>query len=1214
MPTKAMLEKENAALRRRITRLEKQLATGNQQSKNRLAKANDAFQTSDAAFYDSTRAEQALAEANAKLEKLIEVLPLGISVLNHEGRVVKQNPMLGTILNLSAEGLAHGEYRKRQYIHPDGTPFLTEEFPSVRVLQGEATVQDIEIGVIKEDGQRVWTQVSAAAVPFSDWKVVIVTRDISLQMQTEQDLRRSEERFSRAFHGNPAVQLISRVDNGRIVDVNEACCRLVGCDRDELIGRNAAELNFWADSAEQQQKIQQTRRSGVQGPFEVNVRHRSGEMHTIIVTSEPVEFKGLNAFISTAIDITQHKKSEKALRESEQRFASIFTQSPIGMALSRSSDGQLVDVNPAITQLLGFSRTEMLGHTAVELGIWGRIEDRLGLMKQMQANKQVINFETISRTKSGAELTVLISAQIVEINQEAFFLGEIIDITDRKRAEEALRESEKRFASIFNYSPIAMVVSRLSDGRMIDANPATQTLLGYSREEMIGHTAAELQTWDNLQERPALVEQLRSQKRVTNFETVARMKSGARVNVLISAQVVVIDQEELLLGQIIDITQRKKDEEALRQAHEELELRVQQRTAELTQANAALQASKATLLGFYDSAPFMMGVAELDGDKTVAVSANRATSTFLAMQPKDLPGRTGIELGNPGDLEYLFVENYKRCQREGVPVRFEYNYPNSSGERWLNVSVSFIGIGVTGHPQFSFVVEDITEHKHAEIQKEAALEKLRENEARLRQVLDSTQDAIFAIDLEYRFLVNNRSHQQALIESGGHLFQVGELILSPDYPPEVVSHWRAAYDRALNGETFKMETNWPDASGQLHYSENNLAPLRDAVGAIRGVLVMVHDITERKRAEEALQQMNETLEQRVSERTYELAASEQKFRELADSITDVFFAFDRELRCTYWNKASELISGIPAEQAIGRTMLELFPDNPDVHQLMLLYQNVLITKQTQSMVKEYKIEGASHFYEIHAYPTVTGLSVFVRDATKIYQIQRDLEQSYAHMRDLSRQVIEAQENERRTIGRELHDEIGQTLTGLKILVEMVQRQSVETSREKLVQMQDVVGELIDHVNALSLDLRPPMLDDLGLLPALLWFIDRFTSRMNVTVAFQHDGLQNKRFTPAVETAVYRLVQEALTNIARHAKVETANVHILVREKYLELSVEDQGAGFDVQTAFERRDALGLNGMRERVRLLDGDLNVDSTPGVGTRIFIRLPLNEEGREA
>jgi len=1046
MPTKAMLEKENLALKLRVAALEEQLAA----STDLILHISDALIT--------VNTQNVVTSWNLAAEKLY-----GWTATEAIGRLLSE--LIHTEFDEGSRELAvqsvleHGEWigEVRQQ-HKDGT-----RFP-------------------------VWSHVAAlhdargALVGY-----VGVNRDVTDRKRVEDALRESEVRFSRAFHGNPAVQLISRVDNGRIVDVNEACCRLVGRDRDELIGRNAAELGFWVDSAEQQQKIQQASRSGIHGPFEVNVQHSSGEIHTIVVTSELVEFNGLDVLITTAIDITQRKKDEKTLRESEAKYTALFQKAAVPAALTKMPEGVFVDVNEAFEKAFGYTHQEVLGRTSVEIGMIGAAERQKA-------------YEEIER------------------------LGFV-------------HQNEKHLIT----------------------------------------------------------------------------KSGAARDCLINVNPAKIQEEDYVITTIFDVTERKHAEEALRQAHEELELRVQQRTAELTQANAALQASKATLLGFYDSAPFMMGVAELDGDKTVAVSANRAMSTFLAKQPKDLPGRTGIELGNPGDLEHLFVENYKRCQREGVPVRFEYNYPHSSGERWLKVSVSFIGMGVTGKPQFSFVVEDITEHKHMEIQKEAALEKQREHEVRLRQVLDSTQDAIFAIDLEYRFLVNNRSHQQALIESGGHLFQVGELILSPDYPPEVVSHWRAAYDRALNGETFKMETNWPDASGQQHYSENNLAPLRDAVGAIRGVLVMVHDITERKRAEEALQQMNETLEQRVSERTYELAASEQKFRELADSITDVFFAFDRELRYIYWNRASEILTGIPAVQAVGKSILDIFPDNPDIQMPILLYQKVLETKQPQSMVNEYKIEGVPHFYEIHAYPTVNGLSVFVRDVTDIYRVQRDLEQSYAHMQDLSRQVIKAQENERRAIGRELHDEIGQTLTGLKILVEMVQRQSVETSREKLIQMQDVVGELIDHVNALSLDLRPPMLDDLGLLPALLWFIDRYTSRMNVTVAFQHDGLQNKRLTPAVETAVYRLVQEALTNIARHAKVDTAMVRIMVSEIYLELSVEDQGAGFDVQAAFERSDALGLNGMRERVRLLDGDLKVDSTPGVGTRIFIRLPLNEEGRE-
>ncbi|MFM8368396.1 MAG: PAS domain-containing protein, partial [Chloroflexota bacterium] len=715
---------------------------------------------------------------------------------------------------------------------------------------------------------------------------VIVTRDISLQMQTEQDLRKSEERFSRVFHGNPAVQLISRVDNGRILDVNESCCRLVGCDRDELIGRNATELNFWADSAEQQQKIQQTRRSGVQGPFEVNVRHRSGEMHTIIVTSEPVEFKGLNALISTAIDITQHKKSEKALRESEQRFSTIFNYSPIAMVVSRLSDGLMIDANTATQTLLGYSREEMIGHTAAEMQTWDNLQERPALVEQLRSQKRVTNFETVARMKSGARVNVLISAQVVVIDQEELLLGQIIDITQRKKDDEALRHSEAKYLALFQKSAVPAALTKMPEGIFVDVNEAFENAFGYSRQDILGRTSVEIGII-GVAERQKTYEEIERFGFVHKNEKHLITKSGAARDCLINVNPAKIQGEDYVITTIFDVTERNRAEEALRQAHEELELRVQQRTAELTQANAALQASKATLLGFYDSAPFMMGVAELDGDKTAVVSANRETATFLAMQPIDLPGRTGIELGTPGDLEHLFVENFKRCQREGVPVRFEYNYPNSSGERWLNVSVSFIGIGVTGHPQFSFVVEDITEHKHAEIQKDAALEKLRENEARLRQVLDSTQDAIFAIDLEYRFLVNNRSHQQALIESGGHLFQVGELILSPDYPPEVVSHWRAAYNRALNGDSFKMETNWPDASGQLHYSENNLAPLRDAAGAIMGVLVVVHDITERKRAEEALQQINEILEQRVSERTYELAASEQKFRELADSITDV---------------------------------------------------------------------------------------------------------------------------------------------------------------------------------------------------------------------------------------------------------------------------------------------------------------------------------------
>lgn len=775
--SKAVLEKENETLKRRVADLEEQLAA--------CKAAGETFEPG--------RAGQAPAEANAKLEKLFEVLPVGISVLDHQGRVVNQNPMLEGILGFSAEELARGEYRRRQYIHPDGTPFSAEEFPSARVLQGEEAVRDVEIGIIKEDGQRIWTSVSAAAVPFEEWKVVIATRDITAQMLAEQALRESEGRFSFVFHGNPAVQLISRVDNGRILDVNEACCRLLGLSREELIGRNAAGLDFWADSVEKQQKIQSTRRAGGMGPFEVNVRQRSGEIRTVVVSSLPIVFGEVKAVITTAIDVTEHKRSEQALRESEQRFSSIFNQGPIAMALSRLSDGQLVDVNPAITKLLGFSRAEMLGHTAVELGIWGRIEDRPGLMKQMLAHKQVINFETISRTKSGAELFVLLSAQTVEINQEEFLLGEIVDITERKRAEQLAQEREHFISSILNLTPANIYVYDMETQSNVFSMDGITRLLGYSVED-------------------------------------------------------------------------------------------------------------------------------------IRVMGTELFSTLV--HPDDLAG------------------------------------------------------------------------------------------------LNAFQTRIMAL---------------------------------------------------ADGEIIENESRAKHRNGSWHVLHTYESPfLRNADGTIKQKIGVAIDVTEQRQA------------------------------------------------------------------------------------------------------------------------------------------QKDLENSHTQLQTLSRKLIETQEKERRAIGRELHDEIGQSLTGLRILLQMAQRLPQQERENKMRQAQEVAGELIDRISAISLDLRPPMLDDLGLLPTLLWFMGRYTSQTNVRVDFLHTGLQNKRFASVIETAVFRLVQEALTNVARHAGVASVSVRVDAGDTFIAISVEDEGRGFDIQSAFGQNDTGGLNGMRERVHLLRGDLDIDSAPGEGAYISISLPLDRKDK--
>lgn len=228
----------------------------------------------------------------------------------------------------------------------------------------------------------------------------------------------------------------------------------------------------------------------------------------------------------------------------------------------------------------------------------------------------------------------------------------------------------------------------------------------------------------------------------------------------------------------------------------------------------------------------------------------------------------------------------------------------------------------------------------------------------------------------------------------------------------------------------------------------------------------------------------------------------------------------------------------------------------------------------------------------------------------------DLKRSEAVVRDyaerlkfLSRRLMEVQEAERRNIALELHDEIGQTLTGLKLTLEMSARLPPDKVETSLNQARVLVNELMAQVRSLSLALRPAMLDDLGLLPTLLWHIEHYTAQTQVRVHFKHSGLEKTRFKPEVETAAYRLVQEALTNVARHAHIEEASVRISTHKRTLLIEVEDEGRGFDVEAIFAASETSGLAGMRERAILLDGQLTIESNPGAGTHLTAELSLGD-----
>jgi PAS domain S-box-containing protein len=229
-------------------------------------------------------------------------------------------------------------------------------------------------------------------------------------------------------------------------------------------------------------------------------------------------------------------------------------------------------------------------------------------------------------------------------------------------------------------------------------------------------------------------------------------------------------------------------------------------------------------------------------------------------------------------------------------------------------------------------------------------------------------------------------------------------------------------------------------------------------------------------------------------------------------------------------------------------------------------------------------------------------------ATQAVENSRLLEEvraGQARLEALSRRLVGLQEEERRTIARDLHDQAGQILVGLKFALETVERRGAISD---LTQLKDVAIQLLERVTDLSLNLRPPMLDDLGLIPTLLWHFERYRVQTRIHVQFHHSG-NIGRLPPDVEITAFRVIQEGLTNVARHAGVEEVAVELNLVQGRLKLRVEDGGRGFDVARLV--RTTSGLAGMKERMFLSGGTLSIDSRTRMGTRLEAELPVAGEG---
>lgn len=523
----------------------------------------------------------------------------------------------------------------------------------------------------------------------------------------------------------------------------------------------------------------------------------------------------------------------------------------------------------------------------------------------------------------------------------------------------------------------------------------------------------------------------------------------------------------------------------------------------------------------------------------------------------------------------------------------------------------------------------------------AAARRRAEREARrrklwLEQTLAGISDAVIATDASGRILFLNRVART--VSSPVEVDPVGEPFcrIFPILDMRTGARVRCPVASAVEGRSIVGLTDCfglEPAQGSEIRIEGGAAPLRDADGEIIGVVIFFRDVTDRVAAKEALRRTHDDLERRVRERTAELSEANSRLeaevvqrgqaekvlgqvnpllRALVQASPLAIATFDFRDRVTTWNQAAERIFGWSQTELLGRP----WPNSPTAlreHPRGLPASSFREGEAADFEAKVRRKDGTNieaGFWTASLQDDrshCTGRLIIAADIS-------DRKRAEEERRELLRRIVASQEEERHRIARELHDQMGQHLTafllGLRTLRDHVESRpgALEIVR-RLRDLADLMGR---EVHRIALELRPTALDDWGLQIALTNYVGEWSRRSRVIVHLHCSGIESARLPSTVETALYRIVQEALNNVLKHAQAARVSLLVERRADRVLTIVEDDGRGFDaeaVRSEPNARKRLGLLGMEERVALVGGKLEIESGSS-GTTLFIHIPISFE----
>jgi PAS domain S-box-containing protein len=989
-----------------------------------------------------------------------------------------------------------------------------------------------------------------------------------------------DEFFAEAFRLSPHPIGITELETGRCLEINDACLEIFGFRREEVIGKTTLMLGIWTDPLDRARLVDRLRAEGAVRNHEVSMRMRNGEYRQFLISTIMITLKGKACILTIGNDITERKQAEEALRRlnetleqrvEERRMALrtvqarqqlLLTSTPVVLyACKADGDYGATFVSENVVEQLGHSPKDFTDHSDFWMSHI-HPDDRAyvlaGLSRTFEHGRHIHEYRFLH--KDGAYRWLRDEVRLLrdEAGAPLELIGFQIDVSDQKRANEALRESEERFRLFIEHAPAAIAMFD-RDMRYLGASRRWMEdyglygdILGRSHYDLI----PDFPSWWKEVHRRGLAGEILS----TDEDSFVRSDGTIQ---WISWNVCPWYSGDTVGGIVIateDVTARVEAKRALHESEERSD-----------------QVIRLANFGIFDHdhragtvywSPVMREMYGVGPDEPASVEG------YLALiHPDDREAVvTAMKLTNHSVGDDLNLMEHRVVRPDG-------------SIRWLSLRswTLFDYEGTDRRPTRTLgAMIDITKRKQAE-------EALKLSERQFASFMDNLHGFAWIKDGQGKYLYVNRLFHESLL--GGLDWK--EKTARELWPEEIAEQYERS-DKKVWETRMPMHSVAPFIqNGEVRHALESKFPIVDHKGSpalLGGVAV---DITERQQAEELLRQQADLLNQ----------------------SHDAIFVWKIGGGIVYWNRGAEELYGWRSDEVIGRSSHALLNTSPStttkemearLAQEGRWYGEIThIAKDGRRLIVESRHVRVMYGGQEYALESN-------RDITERKQAEEALHRQQVQLEELTSKLLTAQEHERRRIARDLHDDVSQRLAALVLEVASVENHpSVMPAdlAEALTTLRQGLEQVSDDVHSLAYRLHPSLLEHAGLRPAVEDHVQQVARRTGLPIRLKIAGVPTAVSLDHA-TCLFRVMQESVQNIVKHAQATQATVRLRGSSKGLGLSVLDNGKGFNADEMSAHEQGLGLSSMEERLRQLHGVFRIQSRPSQGTKVCAWVPFEVE----